>query len=171
MGRVIGRVDFCNGDRRFFIHCSTSEASLRALSATTEQAWANYDAGKRHEPVQSPPGLHAARVGRKVIAMRREFYDDDVAPDEPVYCLATDQQLLTPLSYDDRHIVVELDGVAHVGTTLDAGFFTYDVPMCNNVLVRDPVTEEIMDYPSAPLEHYFDKATPFCADCIRIMER
>lgn len=136
MGRVLGKVEFGNGEPdRFFIHCNTSGWSSPTLFADPAEAWRVYDEGRdgalRNSTGQSSTIVHAIR---KVLSDSVSFLGTGKILGNPMYGLATTDRLLIPLSdscEEPNYSLLDVDGVLHVARDADGGFDgVYEVPLC-----------------------------------------
>jgi hypothetical protein len=137
MGRVLGRVEYADGESdRFLIHDDTTGWSIPALYADPDEAWRIYYQGDVEGLLAAMPQRDTVvRSIRKVLARSSSFPANGEIYGEPMFGLATKDRLLTPLSSDDfddtSYSLLEVDGEIHVAEEVDGGIGgRYDKPLC-----------------------------------------
>ncbi|MDR8092955.1 hypothetical protein KPB05_36470 [Burkholderia gladioli] len=165
MGRVLGRVDYGDGETlRYFIHCDTAGSSFTPLFADEHTAWNAYDAGGSAAlHVAVPPVSTKVWVIRKMLAFARSFRNDEQLNGPVLFGLATADRLLTPIQQYGEvwRSLLQHDGVLHVAERGDAGFFgVTDEPICGerwSSFERDKVFN---------FEEFYGQPLPLCASCV-----
>jgi len=167
VARILGKVEYGNSEQpRFFIHCDTAGGSFPSLFDVDVEAWRVYDSGGS-EALRTavPKRSKEIRVIRKLLAHARSFAPNGEIYGEPLWGLATDDRLITPIDSsgfsNPRYRFLEAEGVLHVAVEAEGGFSgNYDMPVCTESW------EPRVDEKALALEDMFGKRLDLCPRCV-----